>query len=209
MKLSAREMGLGFATLAVLIVAGTWMWAEPRFKELEEVRRQKQNYKQIIDRATRLLSREDVWKERLVKLRRRLPSFREDERVTAKIMQDLEGKARESKLSLLKASPQNERKVGDLYELSINYRWQGELAALLRFLYALQSKSINMDLNKLSAAPMEARGGNTQLRGNFTVDVAYTRSAAGDMSSSGVETDDEKVNSDPPNGSELTRKEAE
>jgi len=175
MKLSPREMGLGFATLAVLLAAGTWMWAEPRFAALEEVRKQKQSSREIIQRSEMLLSREEQWRERVERLRESLPEYADDERVASTIMKTLEARAEEAGIELLKATPEKERPVGELYEITINYRWEGSLNSLVRFLYNLQSKSVNMEIGKLSASPASRPGEQLRLKGGLTVDVAYTR----------------------------------
>lgn len=175
MKLSPREMGLGFATLAVLLAAGTWMWAEPRFAALQEVREQKQSSRDIIQRSENLLAREEQWRERVERLRARLPEYAGDERVASTIMKTLEARAAEAGLDLLKATPEKERPVGELYEITINYRWEGSLNSLVRFLYNLQSKSVNMEIGKLSASPASRPGEKLRLKGGLTIDVAYTR----------------------------------
>jgi hypothetical protein len=178
MKLSAREMTLGCATMAVLITAGTWMWAESRLSDVASCREQKRGCKQMIIRAKKLLAHEDDWKARLGKLRAKLPQYDEDEQVTSEIMKMLEQQAAKAGLSLPKATPEKEKKIGDLYEMSINYRWEGDLSALVHFLYDLQSKGVNLDVRRLSAAPSSSRRQAARLKGNFTVDVAYTRASA-------------------------------
>lgn len=175
MKLSAREMTLGCATMAVLVVAGTWMWAEPRLTAVEDSRKTERSCKQMIDRARKLLAHEDDWKARLGTLRDKLPQYGEEEQVTAEIMKMLEQQAANTGLSLLKATPEKEKKIGDLYEMSINYRWEGELTALIHFLYDLQSKGVNLDIKRLSAAPSSTGNQPGQLKGHFIVDAAYTR----------------------------------
>lgn len=180
MTLSPREMGLGFATLAVLLAAGTWMWAEPRFAALEDVRRQKQSSRRIIQRSEKLLEREDIWRERVERLRERLPEYSGDERVSSTIMKMLGSQAAAAGLDLLKATPERERPVGELYEITINYRWEGSLNSLVRFLYNLQSKSVNMEVGKLSASPASRPGEKLRLKGGLTIDVAYSRADGDD-----------------------------
>lgn len=176
MKLNNRERILGAITVAVLVAAGTWMWAEPRLQQIEELQKEKRNYRQIVNRAQQLLSREQAWQSRLSKLRKQLPRYGPSEKVTAEIMKMLEERAGKAGLSLLKASPEDEKRVGTLYEITINYRWEGELTALVRFLYDLQSNNVNMDISQLSATPASSWEKDQELKGNFSVDVAYTRS---------------------------------
>ncbi len=178
MKLTAREMSLGLATLAVLLVAGTWLWAESRLENLSELRRRRESQEEIVERSQRLLEREDDWRARLAAIHERLPRYGADERVSAALMQMMEGKASESDLSLLRATPERERKVGELYEISINYRWEGDLEALIQFLYRMQTESLNLDFRQLSISPSSDRGQGLRLQGSFIVDIAYTRGDA-------------------------------
>ena len=178
MKLSPREMSLGVATLAVVLGAGTWMWAEPRIAALEELRDRKRESRLVIERSEQLLAREEQWRGRLASLREKLPSYGAGERVATTLMQMLREKAAAAGLTLLRDTPQNERRVGELYEVSIVYQWEGSLESLVRFLYKLQSESVNLDVGSLSARPASGRDGERQLKGTFTVDVAYTRDAA-------------------------------
>jgi hypothetical protein len=177
MKLTAREMTLGVATLAVVLGAGTWMWAEPRIAALEDLRDRKRENRLVIERSEQLLAREEQWRGRLERLREKLPSYGADERVATTLMQSLREKAGAAGLTLLRDTPQNERRVGELYEVSIVYQWEGSLESLVRFLYKLQSESVNLDVGSLSARPASGRDGERQLKGAFTVDVAYTRDA--------------------------------
>lgn len=201
MKLTAREMSLGLATLAVLVVAGTWLWAESRLENLEDSRRKRDSQRDIVERSQRLLEREDEWRSRLAAIHQRLPRYGEDERVSAALMQMMESNASESNLSLLRATPERERKLGELYEISINYRWEGDLEALIQFLYKMQTESLNLDFRQLSISPSSDRGQGLRLQGGFIVDIAYTRG-----SSEPEPQDDGDMQSPPTNESIETNK---
>ncbi len=175
MKLSAREMILALATAGVLVVAGTWLWSEARFDSLKEVRQQRERQRQIVQRSQQLLSREDEWRERLASIHQQLPRYGVEERVSATLMQMMESKASSANLSLLRATPERERQAGELYEISINYRWEGDLESLVKYLYAMQTERVNLDFRQLSVSPSSDRGQGLRLQGNFIVDIAYTR----------------------------------
>lgn len=173
MKLSHREILLGWSTLVVVIIVLTWLWFEPRFQKSHDYSDDRATAKEMIQRARHLLDQEDEWNARLAALRGRLPRYAVDQEVAADLLRSVQRIAQEHGLNLLRATPGSERRVDELYEVSIDYTWEGELPALNRFLYATQIQQVNMDVRMLNITP-EA-GGRGRLRGNMTIDIAYTR----------------------------------
>jgi Tfp pilus assembly protein PilO len=173
MKLHRREIILAGLTGLTVLTMGTWVLIEPRVETLRENARKRKEVKLIIKKSEARLNRREEWNHRLDALRERLPSYAPDREATADIMRGLETTARKSGLMLLKASPDEEEQVGDLYEISIRYDWEADLTSLVRFLYALQAESVNLDIRQLNAQPQSGQEG--RLKGSFTVDFAYTR----------------------------------
>jgi hypothetical protein len=173
MKLNRREIVLGAATAAVLRVWATWMAFEPRWEELREAKRRAREYEMIVERSEQLLAGRDRWNERLAAQRDKLPAFPEGAEVTAELLRQLERLARAHGLTLLKAVPEEEEQGAELYSISIHYTWEGELEALVRFLYALQTEVGNMDVQRLNISPMSRE--EQLLKGGFTVEAAFTR----------------------------------
>jgi hypothetical protein len=172
-KLSHREILLAWATLVVVIIVLTWLWFEPRFEAVKEFSSTRRAAEEMTRRARQLLDQEDEWNARLAALRGRLPRYGEGQEVAADLLRGIERIAQEHGLALLRATPGQERQVGELFEVSIDYTWEGELPALTGFLHATQARQVNMDIRQLNITP--APGAGRGLRGQLTLDVAYTR----------------------------------
>ncbi len=173
MRLSHREILLGWLTLIIVLIVLTWLWFEPRFQKSRDYSVDRATAKEMIQRARHLLDQEEEWNTRLAVLRARLPRYPEDQEVTADLLRSVQRIAQEYGLNLLRASPGSERRVDELYEVSIDYTWEGVLPALNRFLYATQIQQVNMDVRMLNITP--ETGGRGGLRGQMTIDIAYTR----------------------------------
>ena len=71
-----------------------------------------------------------------------------------------------------------ERQAGDLYETAITCYWEGDLGALVNFLYAQQAQGAVSDVRQLSVQPVAGRDVPPgHLKGTFTIDFAYRRQA--------------------------------
>jgi len=174
MTLNKREAVLAVITLVVVLVGGTYWLVEPRF---EEWRSNSEEVDYLMARraaAQRLIDQRGNLDERLSQLRERLPQYpAEIDVITSQLLRNLQRFADENQLTLLRREPEPERQIGDLYEASISVTWEGDLNALVRFLYALQAQGTIVDIRQLTITPVQ--GAPNRLRGNFTVDYAYSR----------------------------------
>ena len=175
MKLSSREIGLAWVTTVAILLGGTYWFAQPKMQEWKDAREARAALVWREKEANHLLSGEEAINERLAKIREQLPSHPQGKDVTAEILRMIERTAQQHSLTLLRREAERERNVGDLYEISINCSWEGELDAIVHFLYALQSQGAILDTRQLSMSPIP--GGSVRLKGNCTIDYAYTRPA--------------------------------
>ena len=178
MKISTRELGLLWTALAVVLIFGSYMWVDPQLKLLKENQAQLSVMERKKQRAEYEISRKDVYQDQLVAFRDSLPKHSADARVTSDLLKMIEKTARDNNLVLLKQQPDEERSLNDLYEISINCTWEGTLDALVRFLYAVQSKGAILDISLLTVAPKPSQA--ETLKGRFTVDCAYSREITAD-----------------------------
>jgi Tfp pilus assembly protein PilO len=123
------------------------------------------------------LSQRDTWEARLADFRQSLPRHAADKEVTAELLKNLEQTAREHGLILLRREPDQEKSLGDLYEVAIHCTWEGQLDALVHFLYAIQVQGAILDIRQLTVTPTD--NSPNQLKGSFTVDHAYSREQGG------------------------------
>lgn len=178
MKIAARELNLLGITLAVVLLAVTYLVLEPQFQEWGEFRSQREDLQIRLDRAEQLLASQDSVESRLAEFRAGLPVFPDDKKVEAELLQALEKMVGEQGLVLTRREADPEREAGDLYETSITCHWQGDLPSLVNFLYAQQSQGAVSDVRQLSVQPAGGRGAPAdRLKGTFTMDYAYRREA--------------------------------
>ena len=177
MKISTREMGLAWVTAMVLILAGTFWFGQPGAKAWKDAAKEREALGGRMKEIDHLLSDQTNVNQRLEVLRKQLPAHPEGKDVTAELLMTLERTAQQYGLILLRREPEKEKSVGDLYEVAINCTWESTLDALVHFLYALQIQGAILDIRQLTVTP--GQGGPDRLKGNFTVDCAYTRTSAG------------------------------
>ena len=177
MKISTRELGLGWVTAMVLILAGTYWFGQPKAKAWKNAAKEREALAWQMKEIDHLLSDQTNVNQRLDVLRKQLPSHPQGKDVTAELLMTLERTAQQHGLILLRREPEKEKSVDDLYEVAINCTWESTLDALVHFLYALHIQGAILDIRQLTVTP--GQGGPDRLKGNFTVDCAYTRTPAG------------------------------
>ncbi len=177
MTLTRRETRLALMTLAIVLVGLTFWVGEPKYEEWKRLSTEAEALHQRRVIAERLMSQKPELDSRLEVLRETLPAHPAELDVTSQILRNLQRTADEHGLTLLRREPDRERPIGDLYELAVTCTWEGELRALVHFLYALQSQGAIVDVRQLTIAPVQ--GAPNRLRGNLTVDYAYSRVAPG------------------------------
>jgi len=176
MKIAPREQRLLGITIAVVLLAISYLMLEPKFKELGEFRTQRVVLKHRLNKAERLLASQGQVEAQLEEFRKGLPVFPEDKRVEAELLQALEKMAAEKGVVLTRREADPEREAGDLYETSITCHWEGDLDSIVNFLFAQQSQGTVSDVRQLTIRPVGGRGATPdRLKGTFTMDYAYRR----------------------------------
>lgn len=173
MRVSTRELGLLWITVVVVVSWLSYRWIDPRLAALREREASLGQMERERLLAEREISRKSEYEDRLMEFRGQLPSHSRDARVTADLLRMIENTARDSNLVLLKREPEDERSLGEIYEVSIKCTWEGTLEALVRFLYTIQAQGAILDIRFLTVSPKS--GEAEMLRGSFTVDCAYSR----------------------------------
>lgn len=177
MRFNKRESRLAVIALVAVLVGVTWWWAEPRYEQWKLNNEEVEMLLQRKAMAQHLLEQTDELNERLATLRQALPQHPHDADVTSRLLRNLQEFADRHHFLLLRREPEGERQIGDLYEQSITCTWEGELAALVHFLYALQAQGAIVDVRQLNVSPVQ--GDPNRLRGTMMVDYAYSRTRTG------------------------------
>lgn len=173
MKMSSREIILAWLTCLAIIGGVTFWFIEPRLRTLRDMSRRITIAERKIERDQNLLNTRQEWNQRLTELRKTLTKYPQDKDLTAEYLKLIERLAKENNLTLVQRRPDKEKTQGGLYELSINCTWEGNLEAIVRFLYTLEQQDVSMTIEELTISTIS--GKNDQLRGSFSLICAYTR----------------------------------
>jgi type II secretory pathway pseudopilin PulG len=174
MKIAARELNLLGITAAVVLLALTYLALEPKFQEWTEFRAQREDLLARQETAQELLASRETVEARLAEFRQGLPVFPAGKKAEAELLLALEKSLKG--LQLTRSEADVEREAGDLYETALTGYWEGDLRALVDFLYAQQAQGAVADVRQLSVQPAGGQGAPIgRLKGTFTIDYAYRR----------------------------------
>lgn len=178
MKLAPRELRLASFTLALLLLALTYLALKPSFAEWSASREQRRNLQKRLLKAQALLARKPQMEARLNAFRQGLPLFTTGQNAGSDLLPALEKMAPRYGLTLTRReTPEPERPIGDLYETALTCSWEGSLESLVKFLHAQQSLGPVSDVRLLEIKPLRTPNNKPtgRLTGKFTIDYAYRR----------------------------------
>lgn len=176
MKISQREMTLGVATLASLLIGVTWYvidgeMAEHKAKKVEIERLENQ-----MRLDNRRIKMQDDWISELNSLQKDLRVFDvKQKNVSPDLMKTVNAIATKHGLNITRNQPRPEKPTDDLFEMAINCPWEGELGALVGFLAELQQQGVRYDIRSLNIVPVGKNSG--RLKGSMLIHCAYTKKA--------------------------------
>ncbi len=176
MKITERELMLGIATMACVVLGGTWLGVNGKVGEWKSKKLEITQLKEQIARHQAAIRMQDNWVDELQHLEKDLRVFDTSQRsVSPELMKIVNSIADRYELVISKTNPLGEKPTGDLFELGINCTWQGKLDAMVGFLTELQQQGVRYNVRTLNIKPM---GKNTgKLQGNMVIDCAFTRKA--------------------------------
>jgi hypothetical protein len=175
-KIAARELNLLALTLGVVLLALTYLALEPKIKEWTEFQERREDLAARLETARQLLDSREAVETRLQEFRQGLTVFAAGKKAESELLLGLEKLTSQHGLVLTRREADAERQAGDLYETSITCYWEGDLPALVNFLYAQQAQGAVSDVRQLSVQPASGQGAAPgRLRGTFTMDHAYRR----------------------------------
>jgi len=172
-KITSRELVLGWMTGIVILVALSSWICSPKLKVWKELTDKREAVARRIEVAEHLVAQRDQWNKRLEDVALKLTKYPVDQDVTADYLKILETIVKENGVTLSKRQPQKEKKHNELYELTIDCTWEADLGSLIHFLHALEQQKVTMDIDDLSVSLVA--GGKGGLKGNFALICLYTR----------------------------------
>lgn len=176
MNISPREMILAFVTLLAVLIGVTVVLGRAKIDEWKKLRGARENVEEQILLNQRLIDQREEWDARLKESKDRLKAYPAGVNIIPKLLEDIEQIATANDLTLPNVSHERENVRGDVSEVGIRYSWEGELPAVVKFLYALQADPESM--YKIRTINVTPTGKEGRLKGSFVVDCAYTRSDA-------------------------------
>jgi Tfp pilus assembly protein PilO len=174
MKITEREMILGIATLACVLLGGTWAGVNGKIAEWKAKKTEIVRLRQQILQHKNVISMQSSWAGDLQELEKDLRVFDTIQRsVSSDLMKTIKTISNTHDLEITKTSPQNEKPTDNLFEMGINCTWQGKLDAVVDFLTDLQQQEVRYNIRSLTITPVGKNSG--KLKGNMVIDCAYTR----------------------------------
>lgn len=173
MKLSNRETILAVASLTALLFGLTYWLAASRIEEQRTLADERARLLRQMELHRRILAEQTNWIGRLVELQEQLPVYDSRTPVTAELLKEIKRIADRNGLDLVRTQPYREEQVGSLFELGVSCNWEGDLEALVRFLYDLQTQGIRYDVRQMTVQPEARQAG--RLRGTMIIDCAFRR----------------------------------
>ena len=173
MKITKREITIGIATLFATLFGLTYWFGGSKIAEQRDMREDKDRLQRQIKLHKKILAEKENWIDRLSELQEQLPVYDQKIHVSGEIQKEIKRIADKARLDFPKSRSEPEKRVGSLYELRVACDWEGELDALVHFLYEINRKGLRFDIRELSVRPDAKRAGI--LRGNITIACAYRR----------------------------------
>ncbi|MDP6490262.1 MAG: type 4a pilus biogenesis protein PilO [Kiritimatiellia bacterium] len=172
MKITSRELTLGIVTLTVGLFGVTFLLARPRLTEWQSLKKTQTRLEDEIRRDSDLVSKRAEWEGRFDALSEAMPQYAEKQKTDVLWLSTIDSVASKHGLEIRRIEAGDERQQGDVYELPIECtEWEGNLDALLHFLFDLQSRGAMLDVRFLHIKPKAGK----VLRGRFSLSCAYTR----------------------------------
>jgi len=173
MKVTSRELILGWTTGCVILLALSFWVCLPKIKVWKELNDKRQAVTRRIEVAENLVACRGEWEKRLQDVALKLTKYPAEKDVTADYLKILEMIVKENGVILSKRQPQKEKKHNELHELAIACTWESDLGSLVHFLFALEQQKVTMDIDDLRVSLVA--GGKGRLKGNFALICLYTR----------------------------------
>jgi hypothetical protein len=171
MRFSAREIALALATVSVLLFSLTALMFRNRWPEWTEQRREMVNLKELIRLDREMIAQRERWESELGTLSRQLSRHGATEQMDVHWLSVMDRIAAKNGITISRRQVGEEKRQGEVYELPIECKdWEGDLDALVHFLFDLQSEGAMFDVRQLLTKPK-----GQLLRGRLMLYCAYTR----------------------------------
>jgi len=173
--ISTREKRLVIVTVLVLCYAVVGFTARGRVTKWRELLDEAEKTRRDYVTRESLIDKRETWIQRYEDDRELMDRFADGVKLDTHWYKILDDAMKVSGLSIARRNISPEKPaVGDVHEIAIDCNdWRGTIDNLVRFLYALHSAGVMLDVRKLYIRPEVRTPGG--LNGNFTLFCAYMR----------------------------------
>lgn len=179
MIISDKEKSLLIVTVVFMLYAAVGLTVRKRIDAFRELRAAQEDKVRLLGEYENLIAQRPQWEAAYAEKSDLMPVFGTGKQVETYWLGILDRLAQKNQLSIVRRQAGDERQVGDVYEMPIECKeWEGDLDALVSFLYDLHAEGAMLDVRRLFVRPAGTSGKSSGLRGSFTVYCAYMRSDA-------------------------------
>jgi hypothetical protein len=172
MRISQREIVLAIATGTVVLFGMSAILAKSRIDEWKETGKKQESIAAEIKINRKTIADRPVWEKKLGELQKALPEYPAAKKMDVQWLSTMDELAGKHGVKILKRQAGEEKMVGDVYELPIECKeWEGNLNAIVHFLFDLQSQGAMLDIRQLQMKPKSGE----VLRGYFSLYCAYAK----------------------------------
>ena len=176
MRLSQRELILAMATGTIVLFGLSVILSKSKIEEWKEIGKKQEELSIKIQRNQETIHSREIWQKKLSELQQALPEYAADKKMDVQWLSTMDQLATKHGVKILKRQAGEEKVVGDVYELPIECKeWEGNLNAIVHFLFDLQNQGAMLDIRQLQAKP---KSGDV-LRGYFSLYCAYAKQKKG------------------------------
>lgn len=170
MKLSLRELALAWITGLIVIMALTYAFLEPVIRELSRLRKDAEEARAQIVAEQGTIQLGPQWKSRLDKILLSVPRHAKGVDVTASLLKEIEAQTESCGFAIVQRNAGEEEVHPEFSSLDIQYRGNGSLESVVRFLFELKSTSAMLEV-KLLKIDKDKRDYNVRV----TINCLYGR----------------------------------
>jgi len=174
MKMPRRELKLLVATLAIALLAGTYVFLEPSVQEFGEYGKRRAAIEERKLLAQRLLDSRPQVEQQVQEFLEGLPSYPEGKKPDSTLMPALENLAGDLLTRREIGEEEPSASVRNLYETAITCHWEGTLPRLVDFLYDQQSQGSRATCASCRSRPSAPPAAARRRRAAFPEDFPST-----------------------------------
>lgn len=173
MIISNKEKALLAITIVVMLYAFIGISFRKKYDAFNTERRVQTEKEQLIASYQNLISQKTHWEDTYLTHSKKMPTFSHNKQVETYWSGILDRIASTNKVTIISRNINKEQRIGDVYEMAIECKWESNLDSLVSFLYDIHAEGAMLDIRKLTIRPNKNK--SVELSGNLTIFCAYMR----------------------------------